>query len=235
MRVGMYNHRTLAEDADLTISICRLGYQIEYDDAAIALTEAPDTLRGFLRQRFRWMFGTFQVAGKHFSALFNRQHPWLGFVGFPNILLFQVVYPLLAPLMDLVIMGSMVMIAYGRWQQAHMESGSLTAYGHLLQRYQQAHPDTIGAWQFLGYYALFLTVDILSAALAFVLERKEDRKLLLWVPFQRVFYRMMMYYVAVKSIYCALTGQAVGWGTIQRKATVAIERVRPQTREAVPV
>lgn len=200
MKVGMLNHRTLAEDGDLTMCICRLGYRIEYDDAAIALTEAPDTMRGFLRQRFRWMFGTFQVSAKHFSALFNRQHPWLGFVGMPNLLLFQVFFPLLAPFMDMVVVGSAIMLGYTHWQHVQM--------------------DTIGLRQFILYYLLFLTVDTLSASLAFVLERTEDRQLLGWVPFQRVFYRMMMYYVATKSIFAALSGRAVGWGAIQRKATV---------------
>ena len=32
---------TLAEDADLTLRVLRLGYEIEYDQRAIAFTEAP--------------------------------------------------------------------------------------------------------------------------------------------------------------------------------------------------
>jgi cellulose synthase/poly-beta-1,6-N-acetylglucosamine synthase-like glycosyltransferase len=203
----MYNHRTLAEDADLTVSVCRLGYQIEYEDRAIAHTEAPDTLRGFLRQRFRWMFGTFQVAAKHLSALGHRRHPWLGFVGMPNMLLFQVIYPLLAPVMDFVILCSVLVMAYSHVEHVRVE--------------------TLALWQFIFYYLLFLTVDGLSACLAFMLEQDEDRTLLLWVPFQRVFYRMVMYYVGVKSIFAALTGQAVGWGTIQRKDTVETTGIIP--------
>lgn len=125
----------------------------------------------------------------------------------PNMLLFQVVYPLLAPLMDLVVVGSVVMLAYSRWQHVHM--------------------DSIGFRQFVLYYLLFLSVDTLSASLAFVLEKHEDRRLLWWVPVQRVFYRLMMYYVALKSIFAALSGRAVGWGTIQRKASVAAAAGNP--------
>ena len=34
---------TVAEDADLTIAIRRLGWRISYDEEAIAWTEAPET------------------------------------------------------------------------------------------------------------------------------------------------------------------------------------------------
>ena len=56
--LGGFTPLTLAEDADLTIAIVKAGYQVLYDKEAVGLTEAPDTVRGLLRQRFRWMFGT---------------------------------------------------------------------------------------------------------------------------------------------------------------------------------
>jgi cellulose synthase/poly-beta-1,6-N-acetylglucosamine synthase-like glycosyltransferase/peptidoglycan/xylan/chitin deacetylase (PgdA/CDA1 family)/spore germination protein YaaH len=208
MEVGMYNHRTLAEDADLTLSVCRKGYRIEYEPLAIAHTEAPDTLHAFLKQRFRWGFGTLQCAAKHLPALWSRKHPWLGFVGIPNMILFQVFFPLLAPFMDLVILLSMATMAYARLHHRHV--------------------DTLGTWEFLAYYLLFLAADAASATLAFALEKKEDYRLLAWVPFQRVFYRFVMYYVGVKSVAAALSGRAVGWGTLQRKATVAAAVAEPE-------
>jgi cellulose synthase/poly-beta-1,6-N-acetylglucosamine synthase-like glycosyltransferase/peptidoglycan/xylan/chitin deacetylase (PgdA/CDA1 family)/spore germination protein YaaH len=207
LQVGMLNHRTLAEDTDLTISVCRLGWQIEYEDRAIAWTEAPDTIAGFVRQRFRWMFGTLQAVTRHRGALFNRKHPWLGFVGFPNILLFQFFFPLLAPFMDLVIMISLFIMGYCWWNHIQIHS--------------------MGFPLFAFYYLLFLAVDVASACLAMLLEKQEDRKLLLWVPVQRVFYRIIMYYIAVKSIFAALSGHAVGWGCIQRKATVPTKGIIP--------
>jgi cellulose synthase/poly-beta-1,6-N-acetylglucosamine synthase-like glycosyltransferase/peptidoglycan/xylan/chitin deacetylase (PgdA/CDA1 family)/spore germination protein YaaH len=207
VEVGMYGHQTLAEDADLTLSVCRLGYKIEYEPLAVAHTEAPDTLKAFLKQRFRWGFGTLQVAAKHLPALFNRRHAWLGFVGIPNMLLFQVVFPLLAPFMDLVILASVGTMAYSQVSDVPVE--------------------TLAARQFIGYYLLFLTADAASATLAFVLERNEDARLLLWVPFQRVFYRFVMYYVGLKSVAAAVSGKAVGWGSLQRKATVSVPCEEP--------
>lgn len=183
------------------------GYRIEYDAAAVAYTEAPDNLACFFRQRFRWMFGTFQVAVKHLPALFNWRHPCLGFIGMPNMLLFQVFYPLLAPLMDFVVLCSVALIAYAQFRHIPIQ--------------------TMGGLRFAIYYALFLAMDMASAALAFVLERNDNPRLLLWVPVQRVFYRMVMYYTGLKSLLAALGGRAVGWGTLQRKATMATVRFDP--------
>jgi hypothetical protein len=75
-------------------------------------------------------------------------------------------------------------------------------------------------WRVLFYYALFVTVDYLAAILAFTLERKESWWLLIWLFWQRFFYRQLMYYVAIKSTLTSLRGVLVGWGRIDRKATV---------------
>ena len=82
----------------------------------------------------------------------------------------------------------------------------------------QYSADTL--WRVLFYYTLFVTVDYLAAILAFTMERKEDRLLLIWLFWQRFFYRQLMYYVAIKSTLASLRGVMVGWGKLERKATV---------------
>ncbi|MBC7610891.1 MAG: hypothetical protein H7228_15190, partial [Polaromonas sp.] len=72
----------------------------------------------------------------------------------------------------------------------------------------------------LFYYALFVTIDYLAAILAFALERKESWWLLIWLFWQRFFYRQLMYYVAIKATFASLKGALVGWGNLERKATV---------------
>ena len=104
-RAGGFDRSTLAEDADLTMAIRKLGYAIVYEDEAVALTEAPDTVRGFIRQRYRWMFGTMQAAWKHVDALFRPRYGALGFVALPNVMIFQVLFPLISPVMDLLLVG----------------------------------------------------------------------------------------------------------------------------------
>ena len=52
----------------------------------------------------------------------------------------------------------------------------------------------------------------------------EDLKLLIWLVFQRFLYRQLMYYVAIKSTLTAIRGTVVGWGKLERKATVPMGR-----------
>ena len=40
--VGGYHHDTVAEDADLTMALLQAGYWVNYEDRALAYTEAPD-------------------------------------------------------------------------------------------------------------------------------------------------------------------------------------------------
>ena len=58
MKLGGFPTDTLAEDQDLTIAIQKAGYQAVFDADAVAWTEAPDTVAGLAKQRFRWSFGT---------------------------------------------------------------------------------------------------------------------------------------------------------------------------------
>lgn len=196
---GGFTHETLAEDADLTIAIRRMGHTITYEDQAIALTEAPDTMGAFLKQRFRWMFGTIQTAWKHRGAIFR--YGALGWVALPNILIFQVLFPLVSPVMDVVLTYTLVKAALNTWW--HPE---LTSHTSL--------------YAVLAYYALFQAFDFAAALLAFSMEPDEDKRLLPWLFLQRFCYRQAMYYVAIKSTFAALRGMHVGWGKLERKATV---------------
>ncbi|HEX4850780.1 MAG TPA: polysaccharide deacetylase family protein, partial [Puia sp.] len=68
---GGFTTDTLAEDCDLTIRILRCNYKIENESGAIAMTEAPETLKMFFKQRFRWSFGVLQTFWKNRDVLFN--------------------------------------------------------------------------------------------------------------------------------------------------------------------
>lgn len=100
MLAGGFTTDTLAEDCDLTIRILHEGYRIANEPAAIAFTEAPETLRQFMKQRFRWTFGVMQTFWKHHTALFNLENKGLGWAALPDILLFKYIIPLFAPIAD---------------------------------------------------------------------------------------------------------------------------------------
>ena len=69
------------------------------------------------------------------------------------------------------------------------------------------------------YYAAFFVIDFLGSALALALDH-EDFKQLIWLFWQRFFYRQFMYYVIIKSLLAALRGGTVGWGKLNRKDSV---------------
>lgn len=102
MEAGGFTTDTLAEDCDLTIRILRSGYRVRNAEKAIAVTEAPETLNMFLKQRFRWSFGIMQSFWKHRDLCFNAKFGNLGMIAMPNILIFQIMLPLVAPLADIV-------------------------------------------------------------------------------------------------------------------------------------
>lgn len=105
---GGFTTDTLAEDCDLTIRILRAGYVIKNENDAIAITEAPEKTRQFLKQRFRWSFGVLQTFWKHRDLLFNTKYKWLGCLAMPNILLFQYIIPAFIPLADLFMVVGLI-------------------------------------------------------------------------------------------------------------------------------
>jgi len=115
--------------------------------------------------------------------------------------LFQIVLGLIAPLVDLMLI--------------FQATGALTDY---LQHGQQYDPTNIKLACF--YYALFMVVDMAAAIIAFAFETGEDRRLLWWLALQRFGYRQLIYYVLAKSLLSAIKGHVVGWGHIERSATV---------------
>ncbi len=100
-RIGGVSEVTLAEDTDLTMALCRDGWRVVYEERAVAWTEAPATLGALWKQRYRWCYGTMQAMWKHRGALVQRgQAGKLGRRGLGYLLLFQVLLPLLAPVVD---------------------------------------------------------------------------------------------------------------------------------------
>jgi cellulose synthase/poly-beta-1,6-N-acetylglucosamine synthase-like glycosyltransferase/peptidoglycan/xylan/chitin deacetylase (PgdA/CDA1 family) len=101
--VGGVSDRTLAEDTDLTMAIIRAGWKVVYEERARAWTEAPHTLRQLWRQRYRWSYGTMQAMWIHRGAIRDRGPSGrFGRLGLPFLAAFGVVFPLLAPVVDIM-------------------------------------------------------------------------------------------------------------------------------------
>jgi cellulose synthase/poly-beta-1,6-N-acetylglucosamine synthase-like glycosyltransferase len=136
--------------------LLRKGYVIRNCAEAIAFTEAPESLRGFLKQRFRWSFGIMQSFWKHRDACFNPSYKAFGMIALPNILVYQLLLPILAPLADLILLISLFAAALNV-----VDAG----ISHILL-----------------YYIVFSLVDLAGAAIAFAFEKEDKRKLLWMIP-----------------------------------------------------
>ncbi|MDQ3071671.1 MAG: glycosyltransferase [Bacteroidota bacterium] len=107
--VGEFSTDTLAEDCEITMRMLRAGYRVRYSHKAIAVTEAPETMKMFITQRMRWSFGIMQSFWKHREMAFNPKFKTVGMVAYPNMLVFQVILPFLAPIADIWMIFSIIM------------------------------------------------------------------------------------------------------------------------------
>ncbi len=77
-----------------------------------------------------------------------------------------------------------------------------------------------GNWQIvLVFYLAFFVLELLTGLLAYWLEGEKPWDLTL-LFFQRIYYRELMYFVVAKSLIYAVRGRVVGWGKLERRATV---------------
>jgi poly-beta-1,6 N-acetyl-D-glucosamine synthase len=190
-KAGGFTTDTLAEDCDLTIRILKNGYHVVNCTEAVAITEAPETFRQFMKQRFRWSYGIMQAFWKNKSACFNPNYKSLGMVSLPNIFIFQILLPIIAPLADIMLVLSLF------WNRHNTDS---------------LHKIWV-------YYLVFMAVDILVSVIAFAFEGERFSKLIWLIP-QRFVYRQLMYFILFKSISKAIKGESQGWGVLNRTGNV---------------
>jgi cellulose synthase/poly-beta-1,6-N-acetylglucosamine synthase-like glycosyltransferase/peptidoglycan/xylan/chitin deacetylase (PgdA/CDA1 family)/spore germination protein YaaH len=204
-QAGGYKTDTVAEDADLTMALLQNGYKVEYEDRSLAYTEAPTTANGLMRQRFRWSFGILQAVWKHRSA-FARKGA-LGFVALPNIVIFQILLPLVSPFIDIMFVFGC--LKYLIWDKHfHPETADPASFDQLVL-----------------FFLMFLVIDFIASVIAFSLERRHGRDRRDWwllghVWLQRFAYRQLFSLVLLKTLRRAIDGQHFSWDKLDRTATV---------------
>jgi peptidoglycan-N-acetylglucosamine deacetylase len=202
---GGYHSNTVAEDADLTMNLLEQGYSVIYEDQALAFTEAPVNADGLVRQRFRWSFGILQAIYKHKGAI--SKHRAMGLFALPNILIFQILLPLVSPLIDVMFVAGV--IHYIIDKHFHPETASTDSF-----------------YKLLAFFAAFLVIDFAASALAFTLERKHpaskgDGWLLFHIWIQRFTYRQLFSVVLFKTVKRAIDGKPFSWDKLERTATMS--------------
>jgi cellulose synthase/poly-beta-1,6-N-acetylglucosamine synthase-like glycosyltransferase/spore germination protein YaaH/peptidoglycan/xylan/chitin deacetylase (PgdA/CDA1 family) len=202
---GGYPVNTVAEDADLTMSLLEQGYKVDYEDRSLAFTEAPVNARGLMRQRFRWSFGTLQAIWKHRLAFVRNKA--MGLFALPNILIFQMFLPLVSPCIDILFVAGIVNYLVNR--HYHPEAASAASFEKLVV-----------------YFLGFLLIDFVTSTAAFSLERrhpanKGDGWLLFHIWLQRFAYRQLFSVVLFKTLKRAIDGKPFNWDKLQRTARMS--------------
>ncbi len=216
-QAGGYHTDTVAEDADLTMSLLEKGWRVVNEDRALAFTEAPTTARGLMRQRFRWSFGILQAVWKHGAAMRRRSR--LGWIALPNIIIFQILLPLVSPFIDIMFLFGILQFLVTRY--FHPESTDPSSFERLA-----------------FYFVIFLAIDFVASALAFLLERRsegagEEPQLLLHLWLQRFSYRQLFSAVLAKTLKRAIDGKPFAWDKLERTAAVSKSHAVPEAAREV--
>ena len=203
--VGGYPINTVAEDADLTMALLELPLKVVYEDRSLAFTEAPIDMKGLMRQRFRWSFGILQAIWKHRAAFVRNKA--MGLFALPNILIFQMLLPLVSPFIDVMFLAGVVHYFVDR--HYHPEAASAASFEKLL-----------------AYFLAFLLIDFVTSSVAFSLERrhpanKGDGWLLFHIWLQRFAYRQVFSIVLFKTLKRAIDGKPFNWEKLDRTAKMS--------------
>jgi cellulose synthase/poly-beta-1,6-N-acetylglucosamine synthase-like glycosyltransferase len=208
LAIGGFTSDTLAEDADATVRLEVAGWKVLYEPRAIARTEAPESITTFMKQRLRWMFGTLQVGYKNRAVMWRMRPVGLGLFGLPNIIIFQFLFTLVAPIIDLMLAWSI-----------------FASLNNFSMRPDEGIPPMLLA---VGtYWACFQLVEIATAVFAISLDgQKKTWRLLPLLLVQRFIYRQLLYIVAIRVMLAALKGSMLGWGKLKRTGRVTLEPAR---------
>ncbi len=99
IEVGGYSRDTVGEDFELVVKLHRYmlehkrDYRIDYIPEPVCSTEVPETWSSLGRQRARWHRGAMETFFRHARMLGNPRYGGIGLIGYPNMLLVDVIGP----------------------------------------------------------------------------------------------------------------------------------------------
>jgi len=165
LEIGGYAQSTLTEDADLTFALLASGGTIANAPLATSMTEAPESAAALFRQRFRWSFGNMQCFWKHRRELGKGT---LGLIAMPHMMLFQFLFPLIAPIGDALVVYHLLHGEVNAMVLGYLAFLTLDALAPMaafaLEHRRPAMPWVILVQRF--YYRQFLYVVLFAALLA---------------------------------------------------------------------
>lgn len=201
IKAGGYDHQSFGEDMELMVRMVRyscdngIDYSIRYIPETLCWTEAPVTVKIFMRQRTRWARGLAQLMYSHFKMLFNPRYGRAGLITFPYNFFFE----LLAPLVELT---------------------GILYYIYLIVSGHVNVPFALLLLVFVYTYSIMITTAAIlwdQAAFRHYRTWKEVLFLCSTALLEFVFYHPMIVIFSLRGYYYFLTGKKHTWGNMQRQ------------------
>jgi len=209
VKAGGYDHQSFGEDMELMVRMCRYAYEngieyaIRYIPVTLCWTEAPVTIKIFMRQRTRWARGLAQLMYSHFKMLFNPKYGRAGLIIFPYNFFFE----LLAPIIEVIgIIYYIILLATGNINGM---------YALLLLGFVYA------------YSIMITTAAVLWDQMAFRYYKNWREVLFLCSTalLEFIFYHPLIVVFSLRGYYYFLTGKKHSWGDMQRQG---FNQVKPK-------
>lgn len=86
-KLGGFDEKNIVEDMEMTYRLQKHHYKVVQLLDVDAYTAVPETLKGYYRQRNRWLKGTLLTTIQHRTMLFNRKYGDFGTLMLPMVLI----------------------------------------------------------------------------------------------------------------------------------------------------
>jgi|GEM_PF-618079 cellulose synthase/poly-beta-1,6-N-acetylglucosamine synthase-like glycosyltransferase len=73
LEAGNFNNNICTEDMEMSFRIHQLGYEVKFSTDITTYELAPDTLQHFIKQRYRWIRGTWQAFYAQLGNMFSNR------------------------------------------------------------------------------------------------------------------------------------------------------------------
>jgi biofilm PGA synthesis N-glycosyltransferase PgaC len=233
--VGFFEGDTFAEDADITFRILKAGYRTLYEPRAFAYTEAPKSMTGLAKQRYRWYRGSLQVLSKHKNMAFNMKYGRTGTFVMPWRVLNGVIYPWLMffMLMWLLIFCFNPISPYTIYQPRIGGPPEWAKGGLSLGRGQGPPTGTtligisIDFFQAIPYiyvfwFLVFIILEVAVTAYALSLDIREKRSLLLYTVLHRLSFLYLLDIMRILSQLEEVFHYPMKWEKMEHHGTATI-------------
>jgi biofilm PGA synthesis N-glycosyltransferase PgaC len=234
--IGLFEGDTFAEDADITLKILKAGYKTVFEARAIGYTEAPTSMTGLAKQRYRWYRGSLQVLSKHKDMIFNRKYgrtgtfvmPWRIFNGiiYPWFMFFTLMWLLVFcfnPISPYTIYQPRIRGGPPEWTRGQGSSSGRpdppngsTQVGIIIDFFQ-----TI-PYIYVFWFLAFIIIEVAVAAYALSLDIREKKRLLLYTILHRLSFLYILDIIRMLSQLEETFNYPMKWEKMEHLGTATI-------------